>query len=194
MQEKTNGEPNPRPAQPSAPGGNFPVSPGDAKQLLYFILLLPGIVLSLIAASAYPLLDARVPLTLILLGFLLPVAFQAWTIARSRPGGRAGRSRAVYAGSGVALVVLALLLFLNGRLDRSPRREIKAKVVRKIAIAGGQEKQYRLAVTSLRTGKQMEDLSVAAPVYERAVVGKTVTVEVHPGFFGLPWSGSVSPN
>lgn len=169
-----------------------PVSPKDARQLLYLFFLVPGVALSVFASAAYPLLDARVPQTLMLLGVLLPAAYQGYNLVRRRSGGYLRRVRAVYLCSGSALVLLALVLFMNGRLDRSPRSPMHATVLRKLAIPGSHGKEYHLAVSSLPHGGRSEDLQVASPVYERAKVGRPVTIQVRRGFFGLPWSAGVS--
>jgi hypothetical protein len=38
-----------------------------------------------------------------------------------------------------------------------------------------------------------EEFEVGSRTFDRAAVGQTVTVELHNGFFGLPWSGGISP-
>jgi len=92
------------------------------------------------------------------------------------------------------LMLFVLLLFLNGPLDKSPRSDVRVTVIRKEVDNGGRfGPHYYLVVSSWRPGRSSENLRVGSQVFERAIVGKSVTVELHKGYFGLPWYGSVSP-
>jgi hypothetical protein len=53
--------------------------------------------------------------------------------------------------------------------------------------------KYHVIVSSWRPDKAEEDFTVDPAIFRRTVVGKTVTVELHKGFFGVPWSGNISP-
>lgn len=183
---------DPRPAHPRTSPPRGAAGAGDARQLLYLLLLVPGLFLTVAASRAYPLLDARIPAALILCGIVIPVGFQMWAIVRRRAVVHGRRMRAVYLATGSALLLLGLLLFVNGRLDRSPRNAVEATVLHKLAIDGKHGKQYHLGVSSWRRGRKLEDLRVNSGVYARARIGKPVTVEVHPGFLGIPWSAGVS--
>jgi hypothetical protein len=177
----------------SDPGGGTVASGVDAKQLLYFLLLIPAVFLGLLPLGVYPPLDARFPFGLIIGAFLLSAVLRLSGIARSQSGNDGGRWRTVSTCWGLALPLLGLLLFLNGRLDRFPRTTVQATVIRKTAPIGTREAQYGLTVSSWRPGRSIEDLNVGSRVFERAVVGKRVSVELHKGFFGLPWYGAISP-
>lgn len=50
---------------------------------------------------------------------------------------------------------------------------------------------YYLWVTSWRPGRTEEDFNIGSREFDRARIGKTVTVELHSGFFGLPWRGDI---
>ncbi|HXJ18124.1 MAG TPA: hypothetical protein VNM68_13130 [Candidatus Polarisedimenticolia bacterium] len=165
----------------------------DAKQLLYFLLLIPAGVISLMPLGVYPPLDTRLPMGLIICCFLLSAVPRLWSIARRRPGNDSNLWQAVSTCAGLALPFLGLLLFLNGRLDRSPRSEMRATVIRKTAPIGYREAQYHLKVTSWRPGRSFEDLNVNSREFAGAVVGRPVVVEMHEGYFGLPWYSNISP-
>jgi hypothetical protein len=156
--------------------------------------MVPGVMLSLLAQGLYHPLDARVPMGLMLSLFLFPVALQMLSFLRKRPSQNVGRWRALYICSSLALLLLALLLCLNGGMDGSPLNRVRATVIRKAVIRSGKgSTRYNLTVSSWQPGKNQENLNVGRSLFDRVVVGKTVTVEVHKGFFSLPWLGSISP-
>ncbi|HXX45057.1 MAG TPA: hypothetical protein VEJ38_10025 [Candidatus Acidoferrales bacterium] len=89
----------------------------------------------------------------------------------------------------------ALLLFANGALDRSPAQPLDLTVAQKYTThssKGGTK--YHLAITpSWRPGRTGETLDVDRGVYQKALVGGTVSVDVHPGFFHYSWYSDVTP-
>jgi hypothetical protein len=149
--------------------------------------------LSMLTQGLYHPLDARVPMGLMLSLFLVPVTLQMLSFLRKRPRQHVGRWRLLYICSSLALLVLALLLFLNGGMDGSPLNRVRTTVIRKTVITSGKgSTRYNLTVSSWRPGRNVENFNVVRSVFDRTVVGKTATVEVHKGFFGLPWLGSIS--
>ena len=173
--------------------GGSPLPSAGGVRVLYILLLGPGVFGSLRALSVYPPLDARLLMGFMLCVFLLPVVLQMLSFVRKQPSEDVGRLRTVYICSSLALVLLALLLFLNGGLDRSPWNEVRTTVIRKTVVRGGRATRYNVTVSSWRPGRSVENVNVGSQVFNRAVVGKTVTVDLHKGFFGLPWFGSISP-
>jgi hypothetical protein len=173
--------------QPDA-GGKQLSSAGGTTQVLYILLLTPGVMLSLFSQGIYPLLDSRLAMGVMLSLFLLPVALLIVSFVRQRPSGRMP-----FIFSSVALVLWALLLILNGGLDHSPRHDVRATVVRKAILRGRRATSYNLTLTSWRPGRTQESMDVTLRVFNRATVGRPVTVELHQGFFGLAWYGDVSP-
>jgi hypothetical protein len=169
-------------------------SKGSVTPVLDVLLMVPGVILSMLAQGLYHPLDARVPMGLMLSLFLVPVALQMLSFLRKRPSQNMGRWRSLYICSSVALLLLALLLFLNGSMDGSPLNRVRTTVIRKAVISSGKgATRYNLTVSSWQPGKNLENFNVVSSVFDRTVVGKTVTVEVHKGFFDLPWLGSISP-
>jgi hypothetical protein len=156
--------------------------------------MVPGVILSMVSQIFYHPLDARVPMGLMLSLFLAPVALQMLSFLRRRPSENVGPWGWVYICSSFALLLLALLLFLNGGLDSSPLNRVRTSVIRKAAISGTKGgTRYNLTVSSWRPGTSVENFSVARSVFDRTVVGKTITVELHKGFFGLPWFERILP-
>jgi len=160
--------------------------------VLYILLLVPGVFVALFALSAYPPLDPRGPRALLFGFFLLPVVVQIFTIARKRPNDFPRWSSAVFICSSLALLLLGFVMFLNGRLDRSPSNEVRTTVIRKTVIRG-RSTGYHLWVSSWRPGRSLEEFNVGSREFDRAAIGKAVRVELHKGFFGLAWRGAISP-
>lgn len=174
--------------------GALPVAPAlDVKRLLYFLLLIPALMLSFLPLGIYPPLDSRLPMGLIICAFLLSAVLQLTGIVQKQPARQVGWRRTTYIVSGLALPLLGILLFLNGKLDSSPSQELSATVIRKIAPIGYRQAQYHLIVSSWRPGRSFEDLNVNSREFESAAVGKRVSIEMHKGSFGLPWHSHISP-
>jgi hypothetical protein len=176
------------------PRSESPQSPPLALMILYIVLLVPGVFITLHALSAYPVLDGRVAMGVLLFGFLFPPVLLVISIVRNQPSADSLWLRWVFICASVALVLLGALLLVNGGLDRSAAREVRTTVLQKAAITGRRGAvQYHLSVVSWRPGISREDFNVAASLFNRAVVGKTVRVKLYGGYFGIPWYGSISP-
>jgi hypothetical protein len=182
-------------ANPSAPGGNAPAPSVDAGLVLYILLLVPGVFFALLPFSLYPPVDRHQVMRILLGAYLLPWALFSFRLVRKRPGEGTRWLRATFAWSSLALVLLGILLLINGGLDRSPHSELQATVLRKVVLTGRHgTQQHILTVSSWRPGRKSEDLGVVSRVFDRIRVGQSVIVELHHGFFGLPWLGPISPN
>jgi hypothetical protein len=175
-------------------GENPLPSAGQTRKALnnYSLLLAPGLLVGLLAYIVFPPLDAGPLAALGLCTFFLPLVMQLLSIVRKRLSEDLGRLRTIYVYSSLALLLLALLPLLNGWLDGSPARAVKTTVIQKTAVLHRSTTSYRLTVSSWRPGRSVEELRVGARTYNNVFVGKTITVEVHQGFFGLPWDGAVS--
>jgi len=163
----------------------------NSAQVLFILLMTPGVFLNLQAIAKYPLLDVRPAMGTMLGIFLLPVAAQfLWFILKSASDGTRAW-RAIYAVASLALVAAAVALFLNGGLDGSTPSDARATVTRKVVLKG-RHTQYNLTVSSWRFGRSSENFNVTESVFNRAVVGKAIHLEIHAGYFGLPWRGRIS--
>lgn len=156
------------------------------------LLLVPGVLACLTARILYPLLDDGIAVGLMVGLFLLPFVIQLILVLRKQSNARS--LNIAYTSSGCALMIVALVLLLNGGMDKSPSTFITAPVIRKtVATDRYGEQQYHLIVSSWRPGRSSEELSVGRGVFQRAAVGRNVAVEVHRGYFGYPWSGKILP-
>jgi hypothetical protein len=185
-------------SKPTGSGGSpqlLPASVTAVKGAFYFVLLMPGLLGCMVARGVYPLLDDRSVMGLILGLFLLPVALQMLSVLRKSAVETTERFvRIVHICAGFALVLLALLLFLNGGMDKAPGAVMRTPVMRKVVLRGRRATQYRLIVWSWRPGRSSEDLGVTSSVFYRVGAGKMVAIEVHKGNFNMPWLGKISPD
>ncbi len=168
-------------------------SSGSGLPLLNMFFMMPGIMVCLVALNMYPPLDSRMPWAFMLGVYLLPVAVHLliWILM---PASMAAMPwRKVYISACLVLMIFSLFLFLNGGMDRSQVSRMSTTVVRKSVYRGRRTTSYNLVVTSWRAGKNFEHFGVGKSAYDRAQVGKTATVEMHEGYFGLAWHGPISP-
>lgn len=175
-------------------GGSPPPSAAQTRKTLnnYSLLLAPGIFAGLIAFVVFPPLD-DVPLVALGLCLLfLPMVMQLSSVIRKRLSEDLDRLRKAYVYASLALLLLGLVPLLNGWLDKSPASAVKATVIRKTASRGRGGTSYYLIVSSWRPGRSDEELRVGVRTFNNASVGRTITVEVHKGYFGLPWDGGIS--
>ncbi|HXH48663.1 MAG TPA: hypothetical protein VNM47_04765 [Terriglobia bacterium] len=168
-------------------------SSGSGLLMLNMFFMMPGLLVCLVALHMYPPLDPRMPWAFMLGVYLLPVAVHllTWILM---PASMAARPwRKVYISACLVLVMFSAFLFLNGRMDRSQASQVSTTVVRKNVYRGRHGTSYNLVVTSWRPGRNFEYFGVGESAYDRAQVGKTATVEMHKGYFGLAWHGPISP-
>src|SRR5262245_16484914 len=125
-------------------------SSGGVPELVYILFLIPGVFVSLLALGAYPPLHRRLPMAVLLSLFLLPVVLQVLGSMR-KTSSEHPHGKTKYLLSSVALLLLALILDLNGKLDRSPANEVRMNVIRK-TVSRGRTTGYDLAVSSSQNG------------------------------------------
>jgi hypothetical protein len=173
-----------------------PSSASAAKELRkslnnYSLLLAPGILGGLFGYVVYPPLD-QAPLVTFGLGVLfLPMLLHLWSTMRKSPADDASMLRKAYICSSLVLAIFAGFLVLNGRLDKSPRTLVRTTVVQKSLSRGRGAAAYTLTVSSWRPGRRSEDFRVSSRAFASAVIGEPVTIELHKGYFGVPWSGNI---
>lgn len=178
----------------SAPGSAHasPAAKPVSKSLNnYSLLLAPGTLGGLFVYVVYPPLDQTLLLIFGLCVFFLPMLLQLRSIMRKRLVADAAMLRKMYLCSSLVLAFFATILLLNGKLDKSPRTLVRTNLVQKSLSRGRGGDTYTLTVSSWRPGKRSEDFRVDSRLFARAVVGEPVTVELHKGYFGIPWSGEI---
>jgi hypothetical protein len=174
--------------------GPVSASSSGLKQVLNILLLMPGVFAGLMAIGAYTPLNSR-PLMGTLLGvFLFPVVLQMLSMVLRLSDGSGVLWRFLYRTSSIVLVLFALFLFANGGLDQSPPREAHVTVLGKSVFHGRRVTRYHLLVTSWRTATSTEGLDVSQSTFEQTAIGKSVSLELHDGLFGVRWRGHVSPD
>lgn len=178
----------------SSPSGIELPSARSAREFRYILWLGPGFVGSTIAYYLYPPIigDARSRPFWFMGLFVLAIALpRLWNIVRRRPTDDTSFP-AAYAFSSVAYAMVALVFLPNGGLDRFPPSHVRTPVIRK-AVLMAKTTKYHITVSSWRPNYTEEIFSVDRDVFRRAAVGKIVTVELHKGFFDVPWYGNISP-
>jgi len=164
----------------------------NAKQVLYMLLMTPGLFFTFLSFGAYPPVDMRFFMGVMLCTYVLGSVLLMLSLVRKRQNENPRIWQILYVSSAVGLLMLAILLHLNGGLDRSLKEGVRTTVIRK-AVVRGRHVRYNLTVSSWRPTRSTEDFYVPSYVFDRAVIGKTVTVEVHKGYFDIPWRGKISP-
>src|SRR5579863_9473230 len=134
----------------------------DARKSLnkYSLLPAPGLLGSVLGYIVYPPLDAGPVLAIGLCVFSVPLLLQLASTLRKRLSEDVGWLRAVYAYSSLALMLLALLLLLNGRLDTSPPNAVRSTVIRKTVTRRKSALTYLITVSSWRPGRSEEEFAV----------------------------------
>jgi len=175
-------------------GGGFQPQSGVRAMVPRILLLVLAVFITLHALAIYPLLDARLAMGVLLSLFILSAASMTISFIQQQGNDGGPWLRLAFLVSWFVLAAFGILLLVNGGLDRSPSNEVSATVLQKAIIKGRYGAvQYQLFVSSWRPGVSREDLSVISSVYDRAAIGKPVTVKLHEGYFGLPWYGSILP-
>jgi hypothetical protein len=85
-------------------------------------------------------------------------------------------------------------LLCNAALDRSPVQSHPAQILSKSFNRARVGTSYYLVISSWRPGRKEENLAVNGPTFRNVYVGERVTVELHPGLFGLSWVGRILPD
>lgn len=156
----------------------------------YSLLFAPGTLGGFLALLIYPPLDQGLLVTVGLCVLFLPFLLQLRSVIRKQLDTDASMLRKTYVSSSIVLAFLAAFLLLNGRLDKSPRTLVQTTLVHKSETRGRGGSTYTLTVSSWR-GNRSENFPVDSRTFFRAVVGEPVTIELHQGYFGIPWSGKI---
>ena len=164
----------------------------DVTQFFYFLLLIPALFIAQMPLGIYPPLDTRLPMGLTIGAFLLSAIPRLVNILQRRQGGNVGWL-SISTCAGLLLPLIGIAVLLNGKLDTSPPSEVRTTVIRKIGPAGYRHAQYIVVVSSWRPGRSEEVLNTNPGVFDRARVGRAVTIELRQGHFALPWVAKVSP-
>jgi hypothetical protein len=161
------------------------------RRLVYLTaVFLLGAVAFLPATQNYPPLDLDG--MLVFLGVVAAVELGLAIVldVRARRGQPLEALRRIFRGLLPLPWVLSLLLFVNGRLDKTPPDMAVTRVVSKFTMPG-LVRPHRLIVRSWRDNGRLERVPVDEDDYSRFRPGDTVEVRVAPGLAGIPWVYSV---
>jgi hypothetical protein len=158
--------------------------------VLWSVVALLGVVG---AGYVYPPLDSDPIYWLALIIFLLPIGTAIVIAIRThrRAQAQAPVWSVPFKLSAIFLTGLALVVFLNGQMDRSSVTEIHTKVAGKFTARGRFSTSYHLSVASWRRAGREEDLRVSRHVYDRADSGDDISIQLHRGWFDLSWYGQI---
>jgi hypothetical protein len=178
---------------PNCDGGSVLSARGVPKALtLHCLFTGAGLVaLAYVIDDVYKLLDASNFFHIGLALLCVPFFFH-WRYGSRKPPRPADLSvaRTVQICAGIVIWCLVVLVDCNGALDRSVM-PTQANIVTSQTGQGRFGESYSIIVESWRPGIASETLSVNAQTYEGALTSRTVTVDIHRGFFGWPWYSDV---
>ena len=161
------------------------------RRLVYLTaIFLLGTMAFLPAAQGYPPLE--LDQMLVFLGVVAAVALLLAVLLdrRARQGQPLEALRRIFRAMLPLPWMLSLLLYVNGRLDKTPPAIAVTHVVSKFTMPG-LVRPHRLIVHSWRPNGRLERLPVGEDDYSRFQAGDAVEVRVAPGFAGIPWVYSV---
>ena len=147
---------------------------------------LAGAVVFVPASQAFPPLELDAILIFGGVLFFAVLGLGLWMIQRARGKQEIEVLKRIYFGFLPLPWILAVLLFVNGRLDTTPPQLQTTSVVGKFRMPGALRTQ-RLIVRSWRPGRRFERVMVARDDYDRFQVGDAVVVQVENGVAGIPW-------
>jgi 4-amino-4-deoxy-L-arabinose transferase-like glycosyltransferase len=154
----------------------------------FFVL---GALAFLVAGGWYPPLELDGMLIFVGVVFFFTLGLAVWVERRAARQGDVEVAKRVFYGLVPVPWLLALLLFLNGGLDRSAPQNHAASVIGKFAISAPLPVR-RLVVTSWREGRQIERVAVDRDDFNRFHPGDAINVRVEGGLVGIPWVYGVS--
>jgi hypothetical protein len=160
----------------------------------YVYLNIAGLAAALLLTYRYPLLDTDTVLLTCLVVFFLPLLLQIVLAVRKQVATHFESLRAAYKWAGIASAAIAMLLLLNGALDRHSCSQVRSSIIRKTASHGRGGTSYYLTFSpSWRHGHNHEKLRVNRATFDSVRDGEPVAIDIHSGALGLPWFGKVTP-
>ena len=148
--------------------------------------------LAFVAASVrYPPLELDNVFIFIGVLFFPTLGLAIWVERRALRHSEVEALKRIYYGLVPIPWLLAVLLAVNGALDRGKAQVEEARVVGKFAMAGALPIR-RLVVTSWREGHRFERISIDRADFDGYHAGDLVDVKVQGGLVGIPWVAGVS--
>ncbi len=154
-------------------------------------MFLVGALAFVVASGRYPALELDGILIFIGVVFFLTLGLGMLVERRALRHMEVEALKRIYYGLIPLPWLLAILLFSNGALDRSPQHVETARVIGKFSMPGPVPSR-RLIVTSWREGRRFERIPVDRGDFDRFTDGDIVDVQVHDGLVSIPWVSGVS--
>ena len=93
-----------------------------------------------------------------------------------------------------ALILFSFVIVGNCVLDKAAPARVSATVIGKWSPQGRTGHSYGVTVKpSWRPPRTYESLSVAKAVYDRIHDEEAISIDIHPGYFHLPWYDQIAP-
>ena len=157
------------------------------RKLIYrTVVFLLGALVFVISSGRYPPLDLDGILIFIGVLFFLTLGLAVWVEERALRHAELEALKRIYYGLVPIPWLLALLLLVNGALDRAPAQAWNARVVSRFAMSGPLPNR-RLVVTSWRGSRSVERVPASSEDLDRFHPGDDVVIHVKDGLVGIPW-------
>ena len=151
-----------------------------------------GLVVLAAAAYLYPALERNWLPAIAMVLFFLPLILRWASSKWKRLAADVNLLKTAYWCCGVSVMLIALLIASNGALDWAPPIVVKSRIIKTRVTHGKYSSTNHLILASWRQGRTTEDVAVGDALYSCATIGRQVSIEVHPGLFGMPWYGRVT--
>lgn len=157
------------------------------RKLIYrTVVFLLGALVFVISSGRYPPLDLDGILIFIGVLFFLTLGLAVWVEERALRHAELEALKRIYYGLVPIPWLLALLLLVNGALDRAPAQTWNARVVSRFSMSGPLSNR-RLVVTSWRGSRSVERVPASSEDLDRFHPGDDVVIHVKDGLVGIPW-------
>jgi hypothetical protein len=88
-------------------------------------------------------------------------------------------------------VLFASVLFLNGVFDTFPVESHVETITAKWLSRGRYSSSYIIEMSSWRPRRSFEKRTISRRLYTQFRVGNQITIELHKGALGIPWTGPI---
>ena len=176
------------------PGSSAETTEANRVLKTYTPAPLPGVIGMFAAFYFYPPLDRNVIAAVGVFLFLVPNLLYSVFWALRQLLSTVALLKALYIATGIVLATFAVLLIVNGALDRYPSVEVRTRIL-SVSTRQGRfgDITYTLVLAPWRAGGAEETLEGDSATFSKFQTGEPVGIIVHRGVFRLPWFSSVEP-
>lgn len=149
-----------------------------------------GLIGTMLAILIYPPLERGFFSVGVFIFFVLCIVLVSQVQKRQRRGDDVSSFFPMMNWIALVPVGVAVVLLVNGALDRSSVEPHRVVVMQKM-VRHGKSNSYYLETSSWRANHLSEELQVSYIVFGQFQNNDVAIVEVHRGALGIPWLGSV---